>query len=112
LSRALPLFEDPQRCQHEFEFSSSIDEPEMKCDKCGERLEIVSTPEIDGLRKSAYAFAKAWAKWHDHENMEVDQEMIRLAHDIVGAIGLEVVEIRKGKHSLAQILPNLKGKKS
>lgn len=38
-------------CDHSFEFSSDIDEPEMKCDKCGEPLEIVSSIELRRLRE-------------------------------------------------------------
>ena len=45
---SLPL--DPRACDHEFEFSSDIDEPAMKCDKCGEPLEVVSSIDLRRLR--------------------------------------------------------------
>jgi len=37
-------------CDHEYEFSSDIDEHEMKCDKCGEPLEVVSSIDLKTLR--------------------------------------------------------------
>lgn len=38
------------RCEHSFEFSSDIEEHDMKCDKCGEPLEVVSSIELAELR--------------------------------------------------------------
>lgn len=41
---------DAKACEHYFEFSSDTDEPEMKCEKCGEALEVIASSEVESLR--------------------------------------------------------------
>lgn len=62
----------------------------------------VKIREHEHLTRVARRFAKAWAEWHNTSDMGLTQEVIEEAHNILGAIGLEMCE-KNGKHSVRKI---------
>lgn len=54
------------------------------------------------IKKAAMAFAKAWAKWHEHDSMIPDPGLIDAGHGILEALDLEMVEVKGGKQKLVR----------
>lgn len=53
---------------------------------------IFQLERLQGLNAAAHTFARAWANWHEHSDINLDDEAITAGHDIVTALGLEMVE--------------------
>lgn len=54
----------------------------------------------DGLEAAARVFAEAWAAWHDHSGLMLDDDLITASNGILAALGLEMDEGDDGKHKL------------
>jgi len=45
------------------------------------------------MYQAIHIFAEAWAEWHNHSAMMLDDDLISACHDLLPTIGLEMVEI-------------------
>ena len=53
------------------------------------------------IEKAAREFARAWASWHDHSGLMLDDDLSTASNGILEALGLELVEGEDGKHTLS-----------
>ena len=59
---------------------------------------------IKGLREAGLKFAEAWAAWHEHSGLMLDDELIAASNGILDAMGLEMDEDDEtGKYNLFPI---------
>lgn len=63
---------------------------------------VLETPK---LRKAAIKFAKAWASWHNHDGIMLDDELIDASHGILEAIDLELGDNGEGETVLRKFKP-------
>ena len=54
------------------------------------------------IREAAMKFARAWAKWHDHAGVMLDDDVLSAISELLDAMGVELEEGEDGKHRLVQ----------
>ncbi len=57
------------------------------------------------VEQAAKTFAREWARWHENIDFIPHPELVDAGHGILEALGLEMVETKKGKQQLRKVKP-------